>query len=902
MLNSGCFFRASIDGLSSNGNSLAPIIDASQAPLLDVSLAPLSVPEGYPYFGKAELKHTSGLIVYSLESNTCSQLVINSTTGILSGDLNHIDTQTCSYKVKATLNGIDDYVSDLVTLNFTPPLNISFSVKNETLKVGDTAKSITLSISPAPPFGSQLSYQLISLVGLDVNLVSGFAGEGTISVESGMTTKILSLQVPNSVSLASVDYQSLTLKTGTALSKPQLDLSIYKNDSPDFVQIEMNSSVFTNACGLTTDGKVYCWGSSSYGEFATGQLNTIYNTPTQLGTSTTWDLIDMDQGTVCGIDAGRLFCWGNNSYGQVGNGSPGTNVTSTYQIGISNTWTSVSTGLHTCGINNGELFCWGYNGYGQIGGGTTGGNILVPTRVGSLSNWTNVSVGTLHTCGIESGELYCWGRNNNLQLGIGLSGGSYNTPRASAVSGSWQDISSGEDYACGIRSGGVYCWGNNMYGATLVNTHTPTQVGTSLNWTKISSFLSYNCGLNGGQLYCWGSGFGNTGPVLQDTSSDWTNIDVSMASMACGIKNSKISCLGYAASSPVGDGHVTGYVYSPINVGPWTDWSQIHYGQTFTCGLRTGSLYCWGDDSFGGVGNGSLTGYVNSPQKIGLTSSWSKLSVGSDSACAIQNTELYCWGYNSSNGSSIIVPTRIGTDSGWTEVSVSQSNICGIKNGELFCWLSGAVPAQVGSSNQWSQISLSLSGNSFRCGIDGGKLFCWGSNGAGQLGLGYTSASVASPTQVGTATNWTYVFASRHAGTGGSENTCGIRAGELYCWGNNANGKNANGLTSGNALSPTKVGALTGWTKIEQSKDHSCGLESGRLFCWGNNQYGQVGNGSTSGANVLAPTQVGTSTNYTDFTISNSAVLSIDSGQLKGFGTGFQFKMDRSTPIQLIEF
>jgi hypothetical protein len=127
------------------------------------------------------------------------------------------------------------------------------------------------------------------------------------------------------------------------------------------------------------------------------------------------------------------------------------------------------------------------------------------------------------------------------------------------------------------------------------------------------------------------------------------------------------------------------------------------------------------------------------------------------------------------------------------------------------------------------------------CAIREGQLFCWGGKGT------YL------PERVGMADDWTDVSA-------GFQHTCGIRGGGLYCWGENANYRyygvdyyvlglgddyDADGSDAGVEYvdEPTQVGSSTGWTQVSVGKHFGCAIDAGELFCWGRNTHGQLANG-----------------------------------------------------------
>jgi alpha-tubulin suppressor-like RCC1 family protein len=99
--------------------------------------------------------------------------------------------------------------------------------------------------------------------------------------------------------------------------------------------------------------------------------------------------------------------------------------------------------------------------------------------------------------------------------------------------------------------------------------------------------------------------------------------------------------------------------------------------------------------------------------------------------------------------------------------------------------------------------------------------------------------------------------------TAGSSFTCAAEtSGRLYCWGSNLFGQLGQG-TSGagtEVLAPTLVGTLTNWSAIGSGDGHVCAVSGGSLHCWGDNMDGQIGTGGF--ANLSAPARVGTATDW----------------------------------------
>ncbi len=212
-----------------------------------------------------------------------------------------------------------------------------------------------------------------------------------------------------------------------------------------------------------------------------------------------------------------------------------------------------------------------------------------------------------------------------------------------------------------------------------------------------------------------------------------------------------------------------------------------------------------------------------------------------------------------------------GGPMGVVAIAAGYGHSCAIvRGGELYCWGSNArgelgdpsfsdnalVPRRIGTDSDWTDIAVGgryFGGGpiGFSCGIRGGELYCWGKNENGELGNG-TMVDADAPTPVGTGTDWFRVVGSwAHAH--------GLRgAGELWSWGEGV----ANGL--GNDMdqpSPMRVGTAL-WREVSAGTDHGCGIQmDGSLWCWGNGLNGALALG-TGRTYELTPQRVGAANDW----------------------------------------
>jgi alpha-tubulin suppressor-like RCC1 family protein len=139
-----------------------------------------------------------------------------------------------------------------------------------------------------------------------------------------------------------------------------------------------------HSCAVSTDGKVWCWGSNASGQTSAPQL--MGPTPPTPFSLTGGNAILVTAGSAfnCALDnAGGVWCWGSNQYGQLGNGTPNMSPnTAPAKVTMLGGAAQVSAGYgHACAVvgpipnggapTPGPLFCWGNNADGQLGDGTT---------------------------------------------------------------------------------------------------------------------------------------------------------------------------------------------------------------------------------------------------------------------------------------------------------------------------------------------------------------------------------------------------------------------------------------------------------------------------------------------------------------------------------------------------
>ena len=352
----------------------------------------------------------------------------------------------------------------------------------------------------------------------------------------------------------------------------------------------------SHTCGLTFDGRIFCWGANADRQLAQISGETCPNSP------------PLHAVISCSKWPAEIIC---------PQGSPCR-------------YTAVDAGFsHTCATDiDGAVWCWGSNGSSRLGFSCTPGNhdpdctgTATPRRVnipGGAEDdpapfFVQISAGDAHSCALSAvGHVYCWGSNAHSQLGHAGS----NAPQMTPSPNTYSQVSAGVHHTCAVTTAGnLDCWGNNQrlqitddfkvqfYDVpTEVRGYHPalagrvTVVATSERNTCVSAESS--------GIVCWGAGaFGDVAisPAVA------TDLDLGEQSPElCAVIAGEVSC----GMPNFGLAPVAGSVPGFIDVAVGGD----HLGHY--CGvLATGRALCWGENGRGQQGSGS-TAYRQFPGRV----------------------------------------------------------------------------------------------------------------------------------------------------------------------------------------------------------------------------------------------------------------------------------------------
>ena len=192
---------------------------------------------------------------------------------------------------------------------------------------------------------------------------------------------------------------------------------------------------------------------NNFGQLGLGN-QTYYSSPKQVGALTTWSNVTTGIAYCMAIKTdGTIWTWGRNLEGQLGLGITSYRVNSPTQVGSLTTWSNIFPGGRGNSTRaqktDGTIWAWGVNTSGSLGLGNTT-YYSSPVQLGALTTWLNVAGGYNSALATKTdGTLWVWGLNSNGQLGLGNTT-SYSSPKQLGSLTTWSKVGCGGSTSLGL--------------------------------------------------------------------------------------------------------------------------------------------------------------------------------------------------------------------------------------------------------------------------------------------------------------------------------------------------------------------------------------------------------------------------------------------------------------------
>ncbi len=153
----------------------------------------------------------------------------------------------------------------------------------------------------------------------------------------------------------------------------------------DVIQIELGAY---HSCALKSNGKTYCWGLNSNGRLGDGTSANTHIPELVYGTdgANAFESITVGWDHSCGITSdAKVYCWGSNTYGQLGQDSSTASSNTPQELSFTGPDKTIYKQIkaysrNTCGIKStGEIECWGFG--LRNGNATESANSHIPVAV-----------------------------------------------------------------------------------------------------------------------------------------------------------------------------------------------------------------------------------------------------------------------------------------------------------------------------------------------------------------------------------------------------------------------------------------------------------------------------------------------------------------------------------------
>ncbi len=302
-------------------------------------------------------------------------------------------------------------------------------------------------------------------------------------------------------------------------------------------------------CAISSDGKLYCWGTSV--NWNTAGWDDKTDTPILIDANGAFtnksitSLFVTYYGGCASTSDNIIYCWGNENSSH-GYGSTLMAVNTSGVLSGKTISHMASKDDNSCvSTSEQKLYCWFNTYYWSSSGGYTDAGKPVEVDDNGLlegKQIMQISAGKGFNCMLTSdGDVYCWGDNDSGQLGNNSKTDSkvmVAVNKEGALKGQKiVSITSGESSSCALSDlGKIFCWGGNASGQLGNQSVTESLVPVAVymdgalsgkSAKAVLAYYNYTCLVTSGdnELYCWGN---NKFNQISSSSREYFNEPIKM--------------------------------------------------------------------------------------------------------------------------------------------------------------------------------------------------------------------------------------------------------------------------------------------------------------------------------------------------------------------------------------
>ncbi|MBU0677985.1 MAG: chitobiase/beta-hexosaminidase C-terminal domain-containing protein, partial [Verrucomicrobia bacterium] len=599
---------------------------------------------------------------------------------------------------------------------------------------------------------------------------------------------------------------------------------------------------------LDTNGTVWSWGNSTYGELGDGVTGQRWYPDPVKRLAGVVSVSAGENHSAAVKDGGSVWTWGYNNNGQLGIGTYDQTSLPVRVTDIGNIRAVAAGDQYTLAISeDGSVWAWGYNGSGRLGNNSASRTNL-PVLVSNLTDVVAVDAAYNHSIALDSsGYVWTWGDNGSGQLGDGTASDRW---MPVPVENDAVAVAAGRLHSVILRADGtVWAFGHNGYGqlgdGSTSYRYSPVQALDVSNAVAVAAGDYHSMALGSdGTIWLWGRN--NEGQL-----GNGTVFETNRPTVLTGI------------------GEVI----------------AIDGAEHTVAIARDGKVWSWGQNDKGQVGNLSnidqptpaelsiqvLLPHVTQPRFApdgGVFRSNLNVTVACDTAGAT------------------IHYTMDGSEPTQADATIASGGTLSITNLTFLkarafktefepSRIKGSVYRIGGSIGAGAYHSVALDSS--------GNVWSWGYNSQGQLGIGSTTPTT-SPVRVTALVNIDCLDA------GDYHNIALEDDGTVWTWGQGSNGRLGDGYKE-TRTSPVEVYETASVTDVAAGNSHTLAVKSdGSVWAWGHGYYGQLGNGTTS--ETSTPTRVQGLSNIVAVTAGDNFSIAMGSdGRLWSWGQSANGKL-----------